>query len=360
MLEGLRGFAALMVVFYHVNWPSHVLTWSVVRNGYAFVDVFFVLSGFIMTHVYGDRLTSLGAVGRFFWLRIARLVPLHFATLFALVVWRVAAAVKMGAAGGSWTDAFTGIFTFPALLTNLLLIHSLGVHDRLTWNNPSWSISTEFYTYALFALLAGTAWLRTRAWTTRTFLFLVVYGALFELADSLDVTYDLGAFRCVAGFLLGSLLYGLARHRRRLDRAPGRWDSLVDSMVVIAVVFAIGRLSGKTQLLLIPAFGVLLFTLLGSHGVMARALTSGAGLWLGRVSYSLYMVHWPIRVGFEKGLSALGRPPNDPNSLTPWAGDGVALVYASVVLVAAALSYRWIEMPWRARARRWLRERESR
>ena len=85
-LESLRGIAALIVVVYHAVWLNPVTQSRFFSNGALMVDFFFVLSGFVICHSYGDRLLNLRDFGRFLWLRLGRLYPLHFALLMVFVL----------------------------------------------------------------------------------------------------------------------------------------------------------------------------------------------------------------------------------------------------------------------------------
>src|SRR6202142_2994764 len=84
-LESLRGVAALIVVVYHAVWLNPVTNSRFFLNGALMVDFFFVLSGFVIFHSYGSRLSSLRDFGRFLWLRLGRLYPLHFAFLLVFL-----------------------------------------------------------------------------------------------------------------------------------------------------------------------------------------------------------------------------------------------------------------------------------
>ena len=85
-VDGLRGIAALLVVFLHVEWPSHIASTTFIRNGYLAVDLFFILSGLVITANYGTRIVSVSDARRFMTLRFFRLYPLHFAMLAAFLV----------------------------------------------------------------------------------------------------------------------------------------------------------------------------------------------------------------------------------------------------------------------------------
>jgi peptidoglycan/LPS O-acetylase OafA/YrhL len=156
VLDGWRGLAALLVALHHISLltVSHFYSLSFVQHSFLFVDFFFVLSGFVIAHAYVTRLWSLNEASLFVVRRVGRLWPLHIFVLGLLIAFQLAKAVAERLAGMSigepaFSEATPAIVS--AIWTNVLLIHSLGIHDKLTWNGASWSISTEFYTYLIFA-----------------------------------------------------------------------------------------------------------------------------------------------------------------------------------------------------------------
>src|SRR5436190_20816730 len=151
-LDALRGLCACLVALFHVQAYSHIYQLTLLRHSYLFVDFFFVLSGFIITANYRTRLLKGFSFWNFMLLRFCRVYPLHFAILIAFVGLEFARYLFGGLVGGAANDKFSGSRSVEAIVTNILLIHSLGVHGTLTWNPPSWSISTEFYTYVIFAI----------------------------------------------------------------------------------------------------------------------------------------------------------------------------------------------------------------
>jgi peptidoglycan/LPS O-acetylase OafA/YrhL len=132
-LTALRFAAAMWVVSFHY-WPhlAGVGLPGLVANGYLGVELFFVLSGFILSHVY---LEAFGEgrfrYGSFLWARIARVYPLHIAVLAGLGVLAVAATAAGMTLG-------TGLLNWAALPANLLMIHAWGLAPAAAWNHPSW------------------------------------------------------------------------------------------------------------------------------------------------------------------------------------------------------------------------------
>jgi len=141
-LTGIRGVAAWFVVLFHVRIgaSAQLPAWliGIFAKGYLAVDLFFMLSGFVLWLNYSESLRSKGAasVPRFFGRRIARIWPLHAAILCATAAF--ALLLQLSGHGDPihypWSD----------LPLHLLLIQNWGFSNSLTWNDPAWSISCEF------------------------------------------------------------------------------------------------------------------------------------------------------------------------------------------------------------------------
>jgi len=194
-LTSLRFFAAMWVVAYHF-WPNLGLAMpAVIAKGYLGVELFFVLSGFILCHVYLENFGQ----GRFnyrefLWARLARIYPVHLAVLLGLML-LIATAAMMGVSAGD------KLLIWPSLPAQLTLTQAWGLSPLGGWNHPSWSISAEWFAYLSFPAFAVVAW----RLISRPRLALV-----FALA--LVVALNI-CFQAVAGFPLtkATLLWGALR-----------------------------------------------------------------------------------------------------------------------------------------------------
>jgi len=211
-LDSMRGCCALLVAAYHLNPQGRSLLGPLLANSYLWVDFFFVLSGFVIAHGYEGRIVGLASARSFLVRRLARVYPLH---LFVLALY-VALELSRLVVGGSHAAAgdhppFSGWTSLGGLAANLFLVHGLGLTDYLTWNAPSWSISCEFWTYALFALLALLVPMRSLLGCG-----LLAAGALAAIAlsrpeDMNLVSGILPLLRCIAGFFLGVAAHPIVR-----------------------------------------------------------------------------------------------------------------------------------------------------
>src|SRR5947209_1332724 len=164
-LTPLRGIAALWVVLFHFCWyfPAiHPERYTgAVYKGYLAVDLFFVLSGFVITHVYKEGFAQRVTAWRyrdFLKARVARIYPLHIAVLLLFVATAIAERAATYALKGSVEPIpLMGERSLGGLLANLVMLHGLWARE-LSWNDPSWSISLEFLAYLLFPLLFPMLW----------------------------------------------------------------------------------------------------------------------------------------------------------------------------------------------------------
>ncbi|MCG5239652.1 acyltransferase family protein [Azospirillum doebereinerae] len=366
VLDGWRGVCALLVALLHFPAFGHLFHLPLLRNAYLFVDFFFVLSGFVITHAYGRRLTDLAALTGYAIRRFGRLWPLHAVTLgvFVLIeLCKLLAGQGLGITFG--TPPFTGITAAEAIPTNLALIHALGVHDNNTWNGPSWSISTEFYVCLLFGLLVLTA--RRHLAILAAVIALGGWLAVAILSPRyMGATYDYGFFRCLCGFFLGHLVH-------RVHLAVTEWPGfrqtafrVLPLLEVAGVGLLIAGLSVPDLeaggLASPPAFAAIVLIFSFEAGPLSRLLSSAPARWLGTRSYSIYMVHmivvFVLWLGTSMAQKSLGRPLFGQTMAGKtemivlfhrdvWLADAVTALYVLCVLALAAITHRWIEEPGR-------------
>ncbi|HEX4351252.1 MAG TPA: acyltransferase, partial [Polyangiales bacterium] len=204
-LTGLRALPAVVVVLFHLQW--HVFDVEIFHFGYLTVDLFFILSGFIMTHVHLQDFPTLRwpALSRYWALRIGRIYPVHVAVLFGLLL-----VIKLGTAVGR-PPTEPEHFSAQAFLINLAMLQAWW-EQTASWNYPSWSVSCEWFAYLFFSLFA-LAVIRLRTKRSVELALALVIG-LFVLAFttvlSIDVVLDSGVValaRVGFEFIIGMLLY---------------------------------------------------------------------------------------------------------------------------------------------------------
>jgi peptidoglycan/LPS O-acetylase OafA/YrhL len=331
-LDALRFFFAVVVVLVHTIGFKLTL----VHGAFA-VDFFFVLSGFVLSHALISRPMSAQA---FTWARLARLYPLHLATL-AWMVWLV---------GGIRSDA-PAEYSATALALNLGLLQGLGILQVQTWNFPSWSISVEFLVNVLifYPLVARrSVWVAVAVVLAAVLTILLAWGPVFDQFNVQKVygTVLSGAvLRGTAGIVLGYLLYELHLvARRRFDAQRLQLPATCFEVVALALVgFCLWVDDFRWNLLPAPLCAVLVFQMATVPGWLSRLLQSGPFAMLGNMSYSIYLLHVPLYMTFL-GAGALPMP---DTSFTP-----VWFVFFGLLLALAAASFRYLERPAQQRLRR--------
>ncbi len=303
---------------------------SFVRNSWLFVDFFFVLSGFVIAFAYLDRIEDTRSTLKFTVRRFGRLWPLHIAMLGVFVLIEVVRLISGG-------DAFTGYKAPWTLLPEVALAHGLGFTGVTNWNTPSWSISTEFWTYIVFAALV--LGFRRHMALAATIMVVASLAVLVSVSPSgMDVTFNYGLLRCLAGFFTGVVTLIVWRSVR--DRIALPMPTLVEAAMLAAIVLFVS-LAGMTWLSFAAPFvfapAVLVFAY--QKGALSQVLLTRPMQALGEWSYAIYMTAYFVALFFN--LKLVPRFPGAPM-------DVVALVYLACVLVASWLAYRVIETPTRA------------
>ncbi|MEO8373759.1 MAG: acyltransferase [Sphingomonas bacterium] len=352
-LESIRGVSALMICAYHVGWATHLHALPFYSNLWIFVDLFFALSGFVIALAYIDRLQNFANCLSFMKRRLFRIYPLHFVTTVAALALMGARYLVLPAdtiatyhIDSSWIPLVLSIFT---------MTHNFGWTNNIILNIPSWSISTEFFAYIVFA--ATCLIVRDRKYRVA----LLVIAAAVSLAVlsgasySLQAPIDLRVFRCLYGFGLGILAFQLVEY------FPAKTKPFMSSMLQLIlwliILSSISLLSEISPLLYIVP---ILFAVL--IGVMAKDNLSiffvfwngRVPTFLGTISYSTYLNHGVIMTIFGAATTRLmpSLSSKSPDSLTLWMGDGLSVIFLATTLGISFVTYKFIEIPWRERGRR--------
>jgi len=348
-LTGLRGFVAIWVVLLHFQHAEHITALdlgALVSRGYLAVDVFFLLSGLILAHVYGAAFEngqhfSWTTYRHFLFARFARVYPMHLVMLLAFFA-LVAAASCMGKPLNNPEP-----YTLKGAYESLLLLHGLGFSDGLVWNDPSWSISAEAFAYVF--LFWPAMWLvrRVPGGVVLAIIALLWAGLLVfawgQPHGSLDLTWNFGVARIFPEFLAGVWLQRVLAARRLSGRA-----ATVCVLVGMAGLIGISFLPLWGEALALPLLCLWLAGLYYGSGPINSVFGNRAMVWLGRVSYSLYLVHIFVRLVGGQALKMAEVITLSPLAQVGWVG---VLLAASLLLAAAG--FFLIEEP----ARQWLRRR---
>ncbi len=335
-LTGIRGLAAWWVVLYHFREAIPAAGWPVIvavsGRGYMAVDLFFVLSGFIITMNYADRFKTFSGRGylAFLALRLGRIYPLHLFMLLIFLVNPLAIAVWSTAhqPGARYEAGYFGM--------SLLLVQNWGFAKALAWNVPAWSISTEWFAYLVFPLIA---WLRRLTATRIQTAAAIMVAAALLAAASLATGDDIARFglpRCLLEFYAGSCVQMIWRQRPRPAPALPGWLSgwlTVSSLGLIAGALLLPLPVFATAL---PGWCLLVYVLADNTATLSRLLSLRWVVVVGECSYATYLVHYFVRDWIK--LTLVGRD-------VPWSVD--MALYLGITACCSPLLYRFIEVPGR-------------
>jgi peptidoglycan/LPS O-acetylase OafA/YrhL len=355
--EGARGLAALLVALFHFGLGEPALLR--IPAGYLFVDLFFVLSGFLICASYAHKLGAPGGLPVFLVRRTGRLLPLLLVATAAYVAVIDAGIFVHWLLDPARTAPHWVRPTLKELLATLTMTHSLGLFDHVILNYAAWSISTEFYAYIAFALLC--LLLRGRA-RLPAFAAVAVIGWMVSAWASvglrqclrwggcLDLTFDYGYWRCLAGFFLGALLSQLSQLRARGPPLVTRTRTCMlalaqaGALALLLAMFVLVRRMPALGLAAPLLFGLFLLSIRSDRGPLAALFGSAPLQVLGRHSYSVYLMHPVILLAWNPG-----RP-----YATGWMGQLLfACGYVALVWWVAAWTFRLVEEPMRTRFNRY-------
>lgn len=362
VLDSWRGISALLVAAFHLPVLSHQFAIPLLRNAFLFVDFFFVLSGFVITHAYASKLST-GRQGVSFMVRrFGRVWPLHMAVLLAFVaveLGKLVLTASLGVSTGAPAFSAGGPNPMHDLPANVLLLQGMGLTSEPHWNGPSWSISAEFWTYLLFAFVAVVF---ARATSAVMLVFGVIALALLVSLSTrgMDVTTDLGFLRCVAGFAAGHLAY---QARDMMPKHSSLSATVAELAAVLAVALFVSLAYRSNLSFAAPVlFAVVVIVFSAERGAVSRLLKTTPFQRLGEWSYSIYMVHGLLAFVFallasivqrKLGLDLWRTIVEDGIHLRVLTHPSTALLdalhlgYISLVLAIAPLTYRYIEEPGR-------------
>lgn len=360
-LTGLRIVAALWVVLYHLTranrevmmnqFPNSWEYWQPLANtGVRGVDLFFILSGYVLALNYLNRIGGrfdLRATGRFVWARVARIWPMYIVAIHLCAIVIII--------GNFWFDS-GGLnkMTGGAYIRQLLLIQEWGwTGDRVkTWAGPGWSLSAEWLAYLLFPLLALVVIRVGIVARARTILAM----AFMALVPLMIVNIAQGGFggpgggwtvRIITDFVAGMLLYtAISKFKpSQTQRHLAGIGTIVTLAAILAVIYIGDELWQRSFVILL--FLPLIACLAIGAGPVERVLSTRLMVLGGGLSYALYLIH-TTGLRFYRDLAEhFGWA--DAQPLWSWVGE-VAMV--PVLIVMAYLLFRYIEEPARKAMRR--------
>lgn len=327
-LETLRGAAALCVAVYHLR--LGYFDNQFFAHAGIMVDFFFILSGFVIALNYRSRLASVADITAFQTKRFFRLYPLHLITLLAFVVIEIIASPPHGFEND-----------LGSLVANLFLVHNF-TEPGLTWNYVSWSISAEFYTYLLFAIVVFFARSERTLLIVSTLLCAVCWTLLLiNNRGIIAFEFHTGPLRCIFNFFLGAILVSLFDRMKHRSVIRSSVPSLALVLLTILGITFFG-VSGNLFRVFLP-FLFALTILVGSltdpaEARFAALLNHRHLVYTGTISYGIYMIHpfvWWVLQG------SAGQVVQQSDLIA----TGFVIFGLALVLGVSHLSYKHIEAP---------------
>ncbi|ESZ60436.1 acyltransferase [Mesorhizobium sp. L103C131B0] len=337
-LDAIRGVAAISVMLYHFS--PFLAAGKVLPSSYLAVDLFFLLSGFVIAHAYDRKIENGMGVGTFVAIRLIRLYPLYLAgTLlgfFYLVVKNRLIPAEYMPISEIGTMLTTGMFFIPLV--------SDAYHTIFPLNPASWSLFFELIVN--IAYVAVFFLLTKRVLSTLIAVSLVLLVVVSIIAGTLDFgmtgsTIISGLPRVCFSFFLGVLLCrSMTRYQSGLGFLRRGWW-IEAAIALTLVVFAIAP-AGGARVAYDLACVVFVFPVLVVVGTIAPTAPRLSGLygWLGRISYPIYIIHTPLLMIIAGAGKAAAI---DPFAHHPWFG----IVMAVSVIVIADIATRLYDEPLR-------------
>lgn len=357
-LAGARAIPPLILVLFHFceGHGYRGAKWFdlPVGKGYLWVEFFFILSGFILTYVYGARARELWRPGpylRFLATRLARLYPLHLAILLlmlAMVVVMRAIAARYGYVS-IYDEPYHPVVTPLTFAANLVLVQAWNIFPYLSWNGAAWFVSVEFLLCLLIPLYFAIA---RSGLAGAVLLILAGAGELTFLAltskHGLDLTFHDGIWRGMAAFAIGvglAVLHGKVAARG--GRALPIWAHSVAQLGVFAVllwaIYDTGWSHRPEDICTVLPMAPLVFVLSFDRGILARALQTAPLRRLGEWSYAIYIGQTPVLQLLRHAQLHLYPAPQTPVLGRPWAAwEPVWHWLEPALLVAVAVLWGWL------------------
>jgi peptidoglycan/LPS O-acetylase OafA/YrhL len=333
-LTSVRGIAALWVVSFHLvneliyrgflKEPGPIIH-NIILGGANFaVDVFFILSGYILAETYGTTPNS----STFLVHRVARVFPLHVVILSAMVIGVIVMA-RCGIAPDN--PEFFSLAALPYFYT--LTSVWFGMDG---WNGPTWSLNAELAAYLAFPSLqwAGRS-LGKLILLLSGLLIMLGYFALLETAG-FKATGVVAIGRGLLGFGAGMIF------RLAIDKHPlPHWVPAISALSILVIA-----LIGAYTFAIFPAAALIVALGSPGRGIVLLTMSAPVLIWLGRVSFAVYLLHNPLLI---VGMQLLRRTPSLHSNV------GVILwiaTFSLVLMICSEIARRYIEIPARREIRR--------
>ncbi|MES1192554.1 MAG: acyltransferase family protein [Steroidobacter sp.] len=331
-IDGLRAIAVVSVLVFHVN--SNLLP-----GGFVGVDIFFVISGYLITKIIHNQIvTNKFSVFEFYKRRTKRIIPVYLAvTIFSLIVgYYVQMPFEYKGLGNSSIAA-----TLFLANVRYALVGNYFQPDTIKPLLHTWSLSVEEQYYFFWPLmLLLIIRVGKSGFATKSLILLLLAGS-FLLATWManDIHYATYAYYLLpsrAGELLTGSYLGVTQYQPSSQRISSALSITGMLLVLISILFINKNIAFPGISAAPPCLGAALIIAGANQGWVNKFLSSSIMVFIGLISYSLYMWHWPFLAftRYALDISTLDIP--------------TTLIIASIVIIVSTLSWRYIERPFRS------------
>jgi peptidoglycan/LPS O-acetylase OafA/YrhL len=344
--------AAVWVVLFHLTTQIRTLFGTtpfdaVSRAGYLGVDIFFILSGFIISFQYMSRFRHLNGrvYASYLWARLARIYPLQLFTLCFLLI------LVLGAHLAKVQLSHASSYTRDGFILDLTLLRSW-VTNNQGWNFPAWSLSAEWFAYVMFPVIAAVLSRRLgiKVRLLAVAIVLITSAVVVKLASEGRLPVPLPIV--VVTFLLGSLGYTLFRDR--VGQALP-W-SFASTLAIVGLLVGTSSPSYfmRGSIAILSSFVLILGLAFDERGAIARIFASKPFVYGGKISFALYMTH-----NIVLDLLSHILPTTSFMSSSLPIRAAILTVYALATAIVAALTYHVIEVPAQVAMKRMILRRNT-
>ena len=283
-LDAFRGICALSVVIFHMHWTGTITELNFFKGSSIFVEFFFVLSGFVLTHAYGAKENI--NFKSFMGIRFFRLYPLHFFCFLCIFIFQGIKYLAFKYSDLSFgSEPFTGLFAPNEIIPNLLLLQSwTSFTNPLSFNYPSWSISIEFYMYALlFLTIILFKSKKILSWFSISFISFIVIFLEYDIFNST-------VLRGLSCFFGGAFIYFIYKKISHIMPSY-TLGSIIETLLITSIILVV---QAKFEYRAIFASLIFMFTILFfafESGFFSKILKKSSLQYAGKLSYSIYMIH---------------------------------------------------------------------
>ena len=350
VLDSFRGIAAICVAMKHMHYVGSITELDFFRGSWLFVEFFFVLSGFVLTHGYAfkeDFTFKQFAISRTF-----RIFPLHIAMLFVFLVLEIGKFVAEQYGFHFNSGVFSGPTAIREIIPNLFLLQSWTDYTVESFNIPSWSLSIEYYVYMLFFVtlfIKGGA--RSVLW-----LGIIIIVAYLVLNNIALLTGS--AERGLYSFFIGTLTYLVYKNMKSyMIKIPSYVFTFFELVCVMLVIFIVA-LDAQSSTMTGPLlFSFTIFVFSFEKGIISQFFKYKSFVFFGKLSYSIYMTHMAIWVSVMAFFLFLSKilgfdivPMIEGVRLIDFGStilnNMAVLVNLAVIVLVSKFTYNKIEVKW--------------